>query len=91
MNFIKLYRRGEGCEMPKGKNHLMITAYGVDEHGNWFPSHEQSFKTWKELGNELRGITASGGRTVVRASGHFRRLTRKLGLKPLASEWGTRQ
>lgn len=87
MNLIRLYKRGEGCVIPDGDDYLMVTADGVDADGNWITTAAQSFRSWNELRSALHEMVASGETIVVRASLHFERLARELGLTWMVGEW----
>ena len=85
---VKLYGRGERCEVPDGAEYLMVVAYGLDSNGNWLPSRVSTAKSYPELKDKLRDIAAAAGGVVVQGSSQFGRLAKELGLPLLTAEWG---
>ena len=88
MTHIKLYRRGEGCEMPDGSEYLMVLARQVDTDGNWLSTEVQSFQSICQLREALREIVATRDGIVIRGSSQFWQLAQELGLPVLTAEWG---
>jgi hypothetical protein len=88
MKHINIYRRGEGCEIPNGKEYLLILASDLDANGNWIPTKTQSFETLLELRKALHEIMASGEGIIIQASADFGCLADELGLSLLVAEWG---
>ena len=88
LTHVKLYRRGEGCEMPDDAQFLIVVSQGFDANGELLPVHVQTAQTFPQLKEQLREIAANTGSFVIKASGHFERLALELGLRHLTSEWG---
>lgn len=85
---LKLYRRGERCQVPEGSEYIMVVSEGFDEEGNWIPTEAQTFKTMSQMKDTVRQIAAKASGIVVQASPQFAELAKELKLATLTVEWG---
>ena len=88
MNVIKLYKLGEGCQIPENKNYLLVSSSQMDASGEWVPDSAQAYDSMPALREALRPMVASGDGVIIRGSDHFEPLAAELGLSRLTSEWG---
>jgi len=85
---VKVFRRGEHCEIPDGCDYLMVVSHQWNDNGDWLPSEVRAVQSVRELKEVLRQIVATSDSVVVKASGWFEHIASGLGLHHLTTEWG---
>ena len=85
---LKLYRRGERCQVPEGNEYIMVVSDGFDEEGNWIPTEALAFQTMLQMKDTVRQIVAKSNGVVVQASPQFAEMAQELGLATMTVEWG---
>lgn len=86
--FIKIFRRGEHCEIPDECGYLMVISHQMDGNGDWLTADVKAVQSIRELKEALRQMVASSGGVVIKASPWFEHMASSLGLRQLNSEWG---
>jgi hypothetical protein len=89
MSFVHLYAKGEGCEIPKGSQFLMVVSQQVDPQGNWIPDHVLAFTSISQVRLAIRKFLRTESQVVIRASAAFSGIAKAMGLRLLSSEWGS--
>lgn len=87
MKFIKIFARGEGCQIPRGFNFLLVAADQFDAHGEWVTTAPLCFKTQDDLWRTLKLVASKGEPFTIKGSPRFRRMAKRLKCDLKTCEW----